>query len=386
MNLIDLMVIIFLGLGGWLGLQLGIEVGRRHGGLWGLAGAVIGGAGGCFGVLAILFLVVCFVSLIAGIFRLCQPAERTCTCGRGPSPFVSNPVGSRLAAAGGFAAVEMMRREGLEGLREWVERGGFDPARVSLAASLGHAAASALSKGPPREPLIRYWTRAKTPADLRRALRSGLPPRMIAAWALACGERALAVFESEFHQERRPREAWDAAVRVLSGPDTPVPIEPRRWWEWKDGCRVFRRTAWERFCGRRTRGELAADAVSWAVRCAEVYAEPRSLWTSHAQHTMEDGYDSVESRCSTAQPGVAAEYASEAAAIASEDPAAEYAWQRALLADMILGWEPWEGDRDAWRRRVEDEWIPRIERELKTTRFKVPEFVERVRRELAPWA
>lgn len=385
-TLIELMVLVLLALGAMVGVLAGIEAGRHHGGLWGAAGALIGGVGGCFSVVVALVVFLSFVSLISGLLRLAQPGERACTCGRADSAAVPNPAASPLADAGGFAAVEMMRREGLEGLREWVERGGFDPVRLSLSASLGHVHAAALSKGPPPEPPIRFSSMAKVPADLRRALRSGLPPRMIAAWALACGERALAVFESEFHQERRPREAWDAAVGTLSGTVGPLGARPRRFGEWREGCRVFRRTPWERFCGKRTPGERASDAVSWAVRCAEVLSEPSSLWTSYAQYSLEDGYASMESRCTSAQPCLAAEYASEAAALASADPQAEQEWQRALLADMVLGWEPWDGDREAWRRRIEDEWIPRIQAELRTTRFQIPVFVERVRRELAPWA
>ncbi len=124
---------------------------------------------------------------------------------------------------------------------------------------------------------------------------------------LACAERALRAFEEEFHEERRPREAWEAAVAALEQPGAESRSRIRKrsdsYADWGAGCPVLRRTA----------------------------------------------------------------------------------WQRALLAEMVLRWETWVEDRAAWEASVEQVWIPRVERGLAGGRIDVSSYVERIRRELVPW-
>lgn len=55
------------------------------------------------------------------------------------------------------------------------------------------------------------------------------------------------------------------------------------------------------------------------------------------------------------------------------------------LARMILGWERWDADREAWRIHVEEEWIPRVIEKVKEVRFDVPAYVQLIRKELIPW-
>ena len=85
------------------------------------------------------------------------------------------------------------------------------------------------------------------------------------------------------------------------------------------------------------------------------------------------------------QPLHNATHAAGFAAQAAEDPAAESAFQRALLADMILGWESWDADRDSWRMHREKEWIPLIRLALVPPPFDVDAYISKVRCELVPW-
>jgi hypothetical protein len=52
---------------------------------------------------------------------------------------------------------------------------------------------------------------------------------------------------------------------------------------------------------------------------------------------------------------------------------------------MILSWERWDEDRLVWQKRVDDEWIPRIQAELKDVKFDMPAYIKLVRKQLVPW-
>ncbi len=374
--------------GAMAGLAIGARIGARHGMLGLVGGLAIGLLAGILVPIAGMVVVVLLFSLVAGIGRLLQPAVLRCRCGRPSAPpapqgilvGVQVPIGEgTLGDAVALSQAEIEAR---------LAQGRLDRDRVRLAASLGHEASVCLNLGPAPEPLIRGPREARMPEDLRAALRSGLPPRLLVAWALACAERALRTFEEEFHEERRPREAWDAAVAALEDPGAETLARLRKctefYGQWNAGCRVLRRAAWQRFRGDRSRGELAAEAVWRAAAMVRTWVEPEALWVVYPAGTQSDDVATPETRCDWAQPALGAEETSASAARAGETTEAEHAWQRAILAEMILRWETWDGDRAAWCAQVEA-WIPRVERELVGARFDVPSYVERIRRELVPW-
>ncbi|GEM_PF-3588176 len=368
----------------------------------------------------------------AGLLRLLQPTSCVCTCS-GPRQLNLAATDAEIASSTklreveGIASVEAALNAGVAGLRARLDEGDMDFARLSLAASLGHPLAIALSPPPPAHPLFRYdplaahpWTLSDDlrsglraapilpgfPSELSRALQSGLPPRLIVAWTLACAERALVAFETEFHEERRARQAFGAAVLALLDTSTPpeslaASLRGRPWWKWNEGCRVVRRTAWQRFGGAWTPGECAAFSIACALECLANVLEPRVLWTTGVPRGEREVCDSSEHRVLWARPCFLAHLAARDAALVAGNPhdqfstvdaarasdrqRAEFAWQSRQLADLILGWSRWDEDRDSWQHRVDAEWIPRIYRELRGTRFPLAPYVECVRRELVPW-
>ena len=386
-TLIEMGCCLIVAGGAATGLLIGARIGARYGVLGAIACLFLGLVAGIAAPLAAMFVVVSFASLVAGIGRLLQPASLRCTCGRGSAPPDTEGVlaGVRLPIGEGPLDVEISSTAEIESR---LAQGRLDRERVRLAASLGHEASMRLNLGEAPKPLLSYSHDAKLPADLRGALRSGLPPRLLVAWSLACGGRALRAFEEEYHEEKRPREAWEAALAALLDPGAESLARLGKRIEfygfWNTGCRVLRRTALERFRGDRSRGELAAEAVWHVATMARTWLEPDSLWVVYPAGSQSDSYATPERRCAWAQPAYVAEGVSECSARAGETAEAEHAWQRALLAEMILRWETWDEDRASWCARVE-EWIPRAERELTGARFDVPSYLERIRREMVPW-
>jgi hypothetical protein len=52
---------------------------------------------------------------------------------------------------------------------------------------------------------------------------------------------------------------------------------------------------------------------------------------------------------------------------------------------MILAWPRWSEDRDDWTRRVETEFIPKIEENAAALPFNVPNYIALVRELHIPW-
>lgn len=228
------------------------------------------------------------------------------------------------------------------------------------------------------------------PKDMRKTLKSGLPPRLCMVWALACAERALPVFEREFHQDTRPRQAFGAAFIFLRD-DKADALElcrsfARKFWLAREaGCRVRRRNLKERIMGRPSNGQHAAECLFKLARSVSEFVEPHALWMVFAPGDIGNGYLTPQTRCDWSPPCFHAEDIAYMAAEAAPSKEAEFQWQREELARMILGWERWAEDREAWRVRVDEEWIPKIQSVAKDLPFKTPPYIERIRKELVPW-
>ena len=52
---------------------------------------------------------------------------------------------------------------------------------------------------------------------------------------------------------------------------------------------------------------------------------------------------------------------------------------------MILGWQRWNEDRLAWQKRVDEEWIPKVQAQDNNFRFRTSYYIELIRKELTPW-
>jgi hypothetical protein len=383
--------------GGLLGLKWGVSHERWIKALAGIVGAVLGG----IGFYAALFLIFSPFMVYGAIKRALQPADLVCHCQPGdPTPKHLQPdkeieiqalaESRRLAELPDYARFRETEPATEESLREQLTKNLDFAERIALAARLGNASALAIGIEP-RKPLIRYKNWAKLPEDLRAVLRSGLPPRLCIVWAMVCVERVLPVFEREFHQDKRPRQAFGAALLAMRD-RTPEAVELCRpptltlWRATEAGCRILHRDLWTRIRGRPSKGELAVKPILTLVRSAADFFEPRSLWATYAAGDIAHAYMTPEHRCAWTQPCFHAEDVTYEAALVSEEPEKEYQWQRAELARMILGWERWAEDRMEWQKRVEEEWIPKVLRELKGVRFNVPAYAKRIRKEFVPWA
>ncbi len=104
-----------------------------------------------------------------------------------------------------------------------------------------------------------------SPQPLRALIEKKQNPRTLAARAIDCAPRLLAVFEARCPGEARPREALRAAPRLGAGRDkdargkrprtlritprlkplmTPPPVPPRGPWDTSSGRSTSRRTLW----------------------------------------------------------------------------------------------------------------------------------------------
>ncbi len=378
--------------------------------LWLRAGAVaLGGIGGVVGLALVITLITAPFYLLGALRRVREPADFVCRCPKTPtgkldrSPgaasiiLVSRSRESARALEEGLRAAEWLElaplRRPLDGLtipdlRREVAAGSLTEERVALASALGDAAATALDVEP-REPSLRRPSSA-VPKEVQLALRSGLPPRLCCVWALSSAERLLSILEAEFHQDMRPRQALGAAVLLLRDEDADAAellrSKPFSVWRTQDaGCRVVHRSFADRFWGRTSNGERAGRALFQFARAVADYAEPRHLWMSFARSDIAHAYATPRVRCDLSQPAFRFGNFAYGAASAFLDPEAERRRQREELARLVLEWETWDEDREAWRTRVEDEWIPRVERTLSEVPFDVAAYVEEIRTSLVPW-
>src|SRR5262249_7437344 len=127
------------------------------------------------------------------------------------------------------------------------------------------------------------------------------------------------------------------------------------------GCRVLHRTFWQRFRGDKSPGELASGALFTFAADAISLLEPSRLWDVYPRGDMSRAYLTAHNRCEWTAPSFMAETIAFKASRAFAAPDEEFSRQRSDLARMILAWEHWDEDREVWRRRLEDEWIPKIE-------------------------
>lgn len=264
------------------------------------------------------------------------------------------------------------------------------PDGTGLSGERARLAAYLRGSGEHVRPLVEYKHWAKLPRDLQIVLRSGLPPRLILGWSLSCAVRALPRYEREFHQDTRPRQALGAALLTLR--DGNVEAREVRPWPFflkeRAGCRVVRRTLWQRVFEIPSSGERAAEAIDKLVRAVDEYVEPENLWHvfRSGRGEIANAYFTATNRCHWSLPSFNAEDVAYEAARSADDRQAEYAWQRAALARLTECWPRWDEDRDAWRDSVEREWIPKIEQALPgKVSSNVPKYVALVRRTFVPW-
>lgn len=347
-----------------------------------LAGAVLGGAA----VGAALFLLALPFGLLDALRR---PKRSRCTCGRGDSPGLPPPA---LPCADSNEHPDLSSAN----LQARIDRGELDPLRVTLAGSLGFPDAAALGLGAAPAPIVdigfeREEEDGPAPTDdLLRVLGAGLPPRLCAAWALDCARAALLGFEAEFHEDTRARSSLEAGIAALADPGDAGADALResvnQSYTWGEGCRVFSRTFWDRVAGGRTRGQHARAAVSAGVGAVLALCRPDGLWANYPSHDQGYFHATVTTRCHGAQPASRAARAAEHSLLAAADVQQERQRQRESLARLILTWDTWDLDLDAWRARVEKEWAPRVARELKEAPFPIDGFVRDLPRLLAPWS
>jgi hypothetical protein len=203
-------------------------------------------------------------------------------------------------------------------------------------------------------------------------------------------ERALPVFEKEFHQDTRPRQILGAAHMILQDGNAEAVslcriLSQATWAPEYYGCRVVHRDLWRRVMDVPTPGHHAALTAYSLSQLAFQYVSPDRLWRVYAPGDVQSYYETPENRILYSQPGWYAEGAAGYAAQAGVDKETEFQWQRDTLARMILGWDRWDEDREAWRARLDGEWIPLIRERLKDVKFDVPAYIKMVRSKLVPW-
>jgi hypothetical protein len=401
-TLTEMLVILFVVIGIFWGAITGARIGAEYGIAWikvcgGIVGAIIGG----LGVLFASFLVVMLFSLIGMIQRIMEPADLVCRCQKlgTPTPehlIADTPIKQEAIAESWklmewpeFARIRSAEPLTAEILRARLAEGTLSEERITLAASLGDTAATALGT-PPIEPVLRFKGWVTMPKDIQKALRSGLPPRLCIAWALSCVERVLLTFEREFHQDTRRRQVLGAVLMVLRENNSDA-IELCKTFLHtggdisNSGCRVLHRDLKERMKGKRSLGERAAHAVYLLARATSKFLEPDELWTIFSHNSQSDICATPQTRCDWSGPWYRAEDIAHEASQATTQLEAEYQWQREELIRMILSWERWDEDRLAWQKRVEEEWIPKVQARDKEFRFKIPPYVELIRKQLIPW-
>jgi Imm-5 like putative immunity protein len=378
----------FEGAGPWL--QVGATVAG------GVLGLVMPGL--ALGLISLPFLVA------AGLLRVMQPAELVCHCndssdrttGIPDHLLATSPVAVqavwesyRLMMWPEFARLHPSPGWTRDTLRTRLAAGSLSEERVALAAELRDATAEGVAaelrtSGQPLSAGITTNLNKALPNVLQQA-----PPRLCTLWALACAGRVLPVFEAEFHQDTRPRQAFGAALLLLRDGNIDALELARteafvRWTSKDAGCRVLHRSAMERFLGNASLGEKAARAVFQVGRMVANYVEPIDLWTSHPTADLARSYATPRARCTLSEPARNARAVAYSASQAAPNSKLEMEWQTEELVRLILGWERWNEDHEAWRIRVEEEWIPRVEEELTSVHFDVAAYTTEIRKRLLP--
>ena len=171
-----------------------------------------------------------------------------------------------------------------------VRAGELTAEHVTLAASLGHAAARELDP----VPLVDWanWdARRGAISAARDLLDETLPARVAADWA----DRVLPLWEAKHPDDDRPRKAIEAA---------------RAWAECP--------------CDEHTKAAAAAYAAAYAAACA-AYAAHGAAYAAHA------------AACAAYAARARATAARDAATAARDAADAEQEWQRLRLAAYVLG-------------------------------------------------
>lgn len=162
--------------------------------------------------------------------------------------------------------------------------------------------------------MVCFQNTEEWPAEWTSALGSGLPPRLCLAWAIVCVDHVLPIYAREFHQDTRPKRlvwaAWEVAMGrgdsdsaasrngMVANAREVLAVFAKEWWNAESaGCRVARRTYFDRVLERATPGERVARAAYSLARMWKCGEEPGRLWQVFEPNTMADGYDSPASRC-----------------------------------------------------------------------------------------
>jgi hypothetical protein len=406
LTLIELLVFVFWISCAVFGAVSGIDYTRELTPPWQVLGLLGGGAvGGLSGITAI-FAFMLLISIPSTIRRAQEPAKLTCKCndtGAAVAPHLlpttqldhdAISASRRWAELHNFAHLHLNLVPAEDKLRSRLATGQLTEEQLSLAACLGESAAAAIVPAPTK-PLVNYRHWDRLPHDLELVLHSGLPPRMYPVWSMSCAARALAAFEREFHQDTRPRQKLGLAVMALL--DDVAPEVRTALIEWKrggtysshvpdHGCRVLHRTLWQRISGSNSRGEYAREAVlHFASNTAEFFS-PDRLWYAYLAGDVANAYETPRNRAVWSLPSFGAQEVAHAAALAAASQEEEYALQRTELARMILAWPRWSEDRDDWTRRVETEFIPKIQENAAGLPFNIPKYIALVRELHTPWS
>lgn len=391
-TLIEQLLFTFLLFLGVLGAEAGSKIGSH-----GRFGATVGGVlGFIVGIASVPFA----VFLAEVVRRLCQPSQYRCRCARAddPGPRFLRPITpvaqraiaetARLSDWSELAALKAPERLTPELLEDRLARGDLTREQIEIAARLGHPAALAVRAQPFAATPVRRGR--QTQDDIEHALHSGLPPRLCLLWATACVARALPACEREFHQDTRPRQALGAAVLILRDDDPQAkarrkPRAARIWRSRNAGCRVVRRSVWDRLTERATAGENAGEAAFALLRSVYDYLEPDLLWAPPGQYETGGADPRAKSRCERIGPWHRAGEVAGLTRAAADDPLSELQWQRDALAALVLGDTRWCHDREEWRGRVDDRWLPRVRERAHVIGVNLDEYAARVRKELIPW-
>jgi len=384
-----------------LGAQYTWRMWIEYGLAWQMAGAAVGGLIGIAAAIGAILALLAPFWIYLLFTRAMSPAVMVCNCEDNQTPVSESLLpgpGAGLLSIAASQRLDQIPELSLAISPSLLQNGNHDSRlpltrgwreRIAIAAHLG-LRLEGLEPEPFSGPRIEYNSWAPLPRDISGALRCGLPPRLILAWVILLLQRTLPIFEKEFHQDTRPRQILGASALILVSASDQAQALLRElskgpWSPDHYGCRQASRGFLDRVMDKPTPGSHAALAAHSLAQLAYQYALPDRLWMVYEAGDMRAGYETPDNRIAWSQPGYYAELASNCCARAAVEMAAEYQWQRRTLAALVVGWRSWAEDREDWRRRLEKEWEPRMEKMEVGAAFDKQAYMQMARARLAPW-